>query len=239
MKTHMSHAQRRTYNAIVAQPTPHNLQWRDVRSMLDAIADVKEQPNGSLKIARRGQTLVLHPGTHKDIDVPAEVHKLRAFIERSDQRLEPAAPGALNLLVVIDHREARIYRTELHGAVPKRIVPHDPDQTGRHLHAVQGDSQGQRLPESRPYYDEIAESLHGADAVLLFGGGTGASSAMEQLRAELTARYADLASRIVGAVTVDDHHLSEDQLLAQARQFYKGLPPAPASPDASREGATS
>ena len=33
---------------------------------------------------------------------------------------------ATDLLVVIDHLEARVYRTELSGTVPVRISPYDP-----------------------------------------------------------------------------------------------------------------
>ena len=41
---------------------------------------------------------------------------------------------APHLLVVIDHQEARVYRTEVSGAVPERITPYDPHGYGRHLH---------------------------------------------------------------------------------------------------------
>ena len=43
---------------------------------------------------------------------------------------------APHLLVVIDHQEARVYRTEVHGAVPERLVPFDPHGFGRHLHSA-------------------------------------------------------------------------------------------------------
>lgn len=129
-------------------------------------------------------------------------------------------PAGLHLLVVVDHRQARIFKTELHGAVPQRVIPHDPDGSGRYLHSVTNDANGQRKPEQRSYYDAIAKALHGADAVLVFGGGTGASSAMEQLIAELQQHHKDLAARVVGSVVVNDHHMTEDQLLAKARDFY-------------------
>jgi len=40
---------------------------------------------------------------------------------------------APHLLVVIDHQEARIYRTEVNGAVPVSIVPYDPHGYRKHL----------------------------------------------------------------------------------------------------------
>ncbi len=54
----------------------------------------------------------------------------------------------------------------------------------------------------------------------MFGTGTGASSAMEQLLLELKEHHKDLARHIVGSIAVDAHHLTENQLLAQAREFF-------------------
>ena len=128
-----------------------------------------------------------------------------------------------SLLVVIDHRLARIYRAEIRGTAPERIVPLHPGGSRRHLHYVQDDSNGQRRPEQRSFYDAIAKSLHGAEQVLVFGGGTGASSAMEELLKQLQLHHKDLAKRVVGSVVVDEHHQTEDQLLAKARAFYADL----------------
>jgi len=43
---------------------------------------------------------------------------------------------------------------------------------------------------------------------------------MEQLIGHLKHHHADVAKRIVGSVAVDEHHLTEGQLLARAREFY-------------------
>jgi hypothetical protein len=124
------------------------------------------------------------------------------------------------MLVVIDHREARIYDTEMHGSVPQRITPYDPFGFGRDLHYNQDDSNGQRKPERKSFYEAVAKTLRGAKQVLMFGSATGASSAMEALVAELKQNHADIAERIVGTFTIDEHHLSEDQLLAKARELF-------------------
>jgi hypothetical protein len=122
---------------------------------------------------------------------------------------------------VIDHRLARVYRTELHGAVPQRIVPYDASGAGRHLHHVEeGDATGQRKPELKTFYTAVAKTLENADQILLFGSGTGASSAMEQLLAELERHHKAVRGRVIGSFVVDEHHLTEDQLLARAREIY-------------------
>ena len=126
---------------------------------------------------------------------------------------------APHLLVVIDHQEARVYRTEVSGAVPERITPYDPHGYGRHLHSAQEWTDGKRLPERKSFY-EVAKTLRGTAQVLLFGSGTGRSSAMEMLLADLKAHHPDVAEKVIGSVVVDAHHTTEGELLAQARAFY-------------------
>jgi hypothetical protein len=220
MEPELTRTHQRTYETIFRHPAAHNLEWRDLRALLSELADVEEEPNGKLKVTRNGQTLVMEPDRHKDVAEVDELMRIRHFLERSDAAgLQSDAHGN-HLLVVIDHREARIYRVELKGSVPERITPFDPHGFGRHLHSVTDDSNGQRKPERKSFYDAVAKSLQGAGQILLFGTGTGASSAMEQLLAELKHHHPDVARHIVGSVAVDEHHLTEDQLLARAREFY-------------------
>ena len=128
--------------------------------------------------------------------------------------------GGPHLLVVIDHQEAKVYRTEVHGAVPERIAPYDPHGYGRHLHSAHEWTDGKRQPERKSYYEAVAKTLRGAEQVLLFGSGTGRSSAMDQLLADLKEHHADVAAKVIGSIVVDAHHTTENELLAQAREFY-------------------
>ncbi len=219
MKTLLSHQS--TYDSIFQHPIAHNLKWREVRSMLIELADNVQEHHGTLKVTRNEHTLVLHEPYGKNISDLFELMEVRRFLERSDAatRQRPAANGT-HLLVVIDHREARIYEAELNGSVPQRIVPYDPGGFGRHLHYVQDDSNGQRKPEQKSFYEAVARALQNAEKVLVFGSGTGASSAMDQLLAELERCHKELARRIVGAIVLDQQHLTTDQLLAKAREFY-------------------
>ncbi len=220
MTTHLTGSHHSTYNAIFAHPAAHNLHWRDVRSMLASLAEVVEEPNGNLKVTRGEQTLVLRPSLDKDVAEIEELMKIRHFIERSGAVATEDVAAGTHLLVVIDHREARIYRAELHGSVPQRIAPYDPRGTGRHLHNVENDANGQRKPERKSFYDAIAATLRGAEKVLIFGSSTGASSAMDQLLSELKLHHSDVAKRVVGSIVLDEQHMTDDQVLARAHEFY-------------------
>ena len=250
MGTHLTGSHRSTLAAIFQHPVARNLHWREVRSLLGALAEVVEEPNGNLKATRGGHVLVVHPSRDKEVAEIEQVMEIRHFLQRSgvsaeagtgaDARADAgvAAEGE-HLLVVIDHRQARIYKAELHGSVPQRILPYDPDGSGRYLHYVQDESHGQRKPERKSFYEAIARTLKDAQKILVFGSGTGTSSAMEQLLTELKHRHPEVAERIVGSLVVDEQHLSEDQLLARAREYYAMLASAETTPppSAGAEGA--
>jgi hypothetical protein len=125
-----------------------------------------------------------------------------------------------HLLVVIDHLEARVYRVEVNGAVPERIAPYDPHGFGRHLHSAHEWTDGKSRPEQKSFYEAVAKTLRGAGQVLLFGSGTGKSSAMDHLLAGLKDHHPDVAGKVIGTVVVDAHHTTEGQLVARARDFY-------------------
>jgi hypothetical protein len=221
MDISMSKVHQTTYKAIFQHPIAHNLQWHDVRSMLATIAEVTEEHNGNLRFARHGEVLVLHPPKDKDLSDSKEVMKIRHFLERSSvpELADPIEDGT-HLLVVINHREARIYKTELQDSVPESITPYDPDGTRRHLHSLDDEANGQRQPELKSFYEAIAHSLRNAKQVLIFGNATGTSSAMDYLVDELNQNYPEIAQGIVGAIVVNEQHMTEKQLLAQAREFY-------------------
>jgi hypothetical protein len=188
--------------------------------MLSALAEVTEEHGGNVKFTRNGQSLIVHPPVRKDFSDVHELMQIRHFLERSATPAQPSISDGFHLLVVIDHREARIFKTELHGSVPQRIAPFDPHGSHRHLHHVDKDSDGQRKPELKAFYESVAQTLGGAEKILIFGSSTGSSSAMDYLLAELKRNYPQVAGRVVGTVVVNEQHMSDDQLLAAARSFY-------------------
>jgi chemotaxis response regulator CheB len=213
-----------TYDAVFQHPISRNLAWRDVMAMLGAINGIThEQHNGTMKAMRNGRTLVMHQPIRKQMSDMQELMKLRRFLEQPDGAPSGPSSAGAHLLVVIDHRLARIYKAELHGSIPQRVIPYDRAGAGRHLHHVQEDSTGQRKRDITNFYDAVAKTLHDAQKILLFGSGTGGSSAMEQLLAFLRQDYPELARRVSERVVVDERQLTEDLLLARARTFYEGL----------------
>lgn len=210
----------RTYNTIFQHPISHNLEWRLVYSLLEKVGQVTEEPNGNLKATCNGQTLVLQRSYTKDVAGDKEVMDLRHFLERSGAKPPEINPGKARWLVVIDHHEARIYRSTESNAVPQQIRPHVPEDFFRHAHNSKDFSRGQEKPDPNSFFEPVAGVLNGAGGILIFGTGTGTSSEMDQFIEWLRANRPELAKRIIGSLVVDENHLTEEQLLAKAREFY-------------------
>ncbi|HTI70276.1 MAG TPA: hypothetical protein VMF06_09930 [Candidatus Limnocylindria bacterium] len=221
--TELTGSHLRTYNAIFQHPVSHNLGWHDVHSLFRHLGTVDVESNGNLKVTRNGHTLVLHAARTKDVSGTEEVMSLRHFIERSETTAaEPAAKEA-HWLLVIDHHEARIFRSELHGAVPERILPHEPAEHFRHAYGSKDFNKGKDRPNSESFFEPVTKALQGAGQILILGTGTGMSSEMDQFVGWTKKHHPELAKRILGTVAVDEHHLTESQLLAKAREFYASL----------------
>ena len=59
---------RDTLVRLFNHPTSGNIEWRQVRSLLEAVGDVAEEHNGNLVVTLGGETEVLRPPHGKDID---------------------------------------------------------------------------------------------------------------------------------------------------------------------------
>jgi hypothetical protein len=210
----------RTYRTILQHPVSHNLAWRDVHALFRHLGQVEEEPNGNLKVTRNGQVIVLHVPLTKDVATVDELMALRHFLAQSTTPASTVNGQGAHWLVVIDHREARIYRSVEPGALPQLIRPHAPDEFFRQMPNAKDFSRGREKPNPNSFFEPVAGVLNGAGKILVFGSGTGTSSEMNQFIAWLNHKRPALALRIIGAEVVDAHHLTEEELLAQARASF-------------------
>jgi len=67
--TDLSGAHRATLEKIFRHPAGGNTEWREVRSLLDALGATTEERNGKLEVTLGGDTRVWQPPRGKDIDV--------------------------------------------------------------------------------------------------------------------------------------------------------------------------
>ena len=70
---------RATLEKILRHPASGNIEWREVKSLLEAVGATTEEHNGKLKVTLGGETEVLEPPHGKDIDVQMIVDLRRMF----------------------------------------------------------------------------------------------------------------------------------------------------------------
>ncbi len=210
----------RTFERIFQHPLSHNLEWRDVHSLFGHLGQIAEESNGNFKVTRNGHVLVLHPSRRKDIAEVEELMGIRHFLERSDKPVAVSDDKKSLWLVVIDHHEARLFRPDMQGATMLQILPHDPSDFFRHAPNSKNFARGQEKPEANSFFTPVAKALQAAGKILVFGTGKGSSSEMELFTAWLKVHHADLASRVIGTLAIDEHHLTDAQILAKAREYY-------------------
>jgi hypothetical protein len=74
---HLSNHQRNTLRQIFQHPAGHNIEWRAVLSLLEAVGSAEEQHGGKVAVTIGSETEYFDPPPHKDIDTQAVVKLCR------------------------------------------------------------------------------------------------------------------------------------------------------------------
>ena len=210
---------RQTYHRIFQHPTLYNIEWREVTAMLRDLCQLEEKPNGNLRFTRHGQTLVLRSPLTKEIGDISELNALRDFLLRTEAVPSDTGEPSAHWVLVIDHQQARIFNSDQHGTHGLQVLPPQLPDHFRHT-ADSVDFSHSREPHGQnAFFATVAQTLKGAEHVLVLGTATGAASCMQQFLTWVKSHHPDLAGRIIGTVSVNEHHMSDDQLLALARRF--------------------
>ena len=173
-----------------------------------------------------GKHFIFHKPHGKHLDA-REVTGLRHYLASAGISPENpystpplAEPDSVDVVALIDHHEAKLYRIRLSSNQPAETVrPYDPHHFLHHLH--HGDElreRGQRPPEDLTFYDRIAEALREADRIVLLCHGTGISNASRLLAERLRKYHPGIYAKIVQQAEVNTSAMTEREILAYARQ---------------------
>ena len=104
---------RRTLDAIFRHPLAHNLEWREVISLMESIGSATEKRDGEFLLQAGDQHFSMKKPHDKDVAGP-DVMALRHFLTRAGWSPDapPTAdtqPTPSNTIIVIDHAGAKIY----------------------------------------------------------------------------------------------------------------------------------
>ncbi|MCF8530019.1 MAG: hypothetical protein K9G05_01945 [Candidatus Nanopelagicales bacterium] len=76
---HVNHHQRDTLKKLLAHPTSHNLHWKEVIHLAEALGAVEERHDGKVKLTIGGSSEVFDPN-HKDLSME-QIADLRRMIK--------------------------------------------------------------------------------------------------------------------------------------------------------------
>jgi len=224
--SHMPAADRRTLEAIFRHPVPHNLSWMDAQHLLTHLGSAEEKADGKYSLTIEGQHLIFHKPHGKHLDA-REVTDLRHYLASagiSPQNPYGTAtatePHAVDVVVLIDHHGAKLYRIDLSSTqAGEAVKPYDPHHFLHHLHHREElREQGQRAPEDLTFYDRIAAALRDADRIVLLSHGTGESNAAQIFAERLEKKHPNVYARIVSQAAVNTSAMTEAEIIAHARQ---------------------
>ena len=222
------HRDRRVLETIFRHPTPGNLAWSEALHLIERLGTAQQEPNGKVLLAIGEHRHVLHQPHAKEL-TREEVTELRKFLEAAgttpasvdvaeeEQAVESATS---DMLLTVDHHEARLFAIEGASAQARTLRPYDPHHFMHHLtHRQERELRGQREPEESSYYAQIAAALAPARRVVVLGHGTGHSNAAAHLQELLRAKHPEIARRVVATKAVDLSALTPAQLLASAAEL--------------------
>ncbi|MEY4362101.1 MAG: hypothetical protein RL391_1407 [Actinomycetota bacterium] len=125
-------------------------------------------------------------------------------------------------VVAVTQNETRVWLAGLdHDALPIHLQP--PSDLGQHHHVRQAQHhRGHDTDHDDPdYFESIARALAGTEEILLFGHGHGKASHMLRFTQYLERKHPSIARAVVGAVDSDLNALTEPQILAEARTWFR------------------
>ena len=225
-RVQVSGANQRTLDAVFRHPSAHNLEWSAVTALIEKIGEVKHKSNNEFEFHVAGEVHFMRKPHAKDID-GRDVIKLRKFLQEagwsSEERPVETAhvqPSAPNLMVVVDHHEAKIYDIASDTEHASRTIkPYDPHHFLHHLtHKDQFVARGQRAPEDITFYEAIGAALTRAGSIIIVGHGTGKSNAANHLSDYLRSHHPAVAEKISRECTADLSSITERQLLELAQK---------------------
>ena len=125
------------------------------------------------------------------------------------------------VVVTITKDEAKVWATGLEKkSKPEKISAID---NNRHHHKLrqQQRHKGPGLdPESKDLFEKLSEVIKPASELLLLGHGEGKADAVHNFQSFLKEKHQDLSKKVVGVIEADVAHMTEPQVLAEARAWF-------------------
>jgi hypothetical protein len=215
---------RRTLDAIFRHPLAHNLSWREVVALIAGIGEAEERRSGEFQFHAGDQSLAMKRPHGKELTGP-DVIDLRHFLIRAGWSPNAAAPSEsgpdaapLDLIVVIDHAGAKVYRIDPSADDKQAITAYDPRHLLHHFERKARDAdRNETDPNDERFFEQVAAATAAGGAIVVIGHGKAQSNEADHLSAYLKAHHPQTYARIVREIVADLPHLTTPELLTLGR----------------------
>jgi hypothetical protein len=218
---HLNNKFGKLHQSLLQGKLPRSLHWSDVVDLIGHLGQVQ---------AHRGDEFAFVVGTRREVfkrphtpEIGVEdVSRLRKFLKLAGSESPPEKfVQPRRTIVVIDHHAAHIFSDLGEGSSRDAvtITPYNPYHYHHHLvHRKEAHYEGDRVPEERSFYEEVAAALVSANEIVLVGHGTGKSSAVRVLEEYLNKHHIDLSRRVKATELIDLSALTAPEIEAIAKR---------------------
>ena len=233
----LSRAHRATLDALFQHPLAHGLEWMDIVALMKTIGEIENHPDGETCFAVAGERKLFRKPHTKDVPATMLIdfrHMLTRAgwsphaVEALPTARAAAEPGH-DVLVVVERREARVYRLDVaSGEEDNHLIRSDlsPHKLHELAHRTRTHDSDTGWKSDPAYYERIAQALQGGGGIVLAGHGHGHSNAAHDLEFYLRQHHATIASRLGMEIDVDLSSLTGAQRRALGRRALTASGPA-------------
>jgi hypothetical protein len=125
------------------------------------------------------------------------------------------------IVITLTQEEAKIWSTGLEKtSKPEKISAVD-HNTHQHKLRQERRHKGPGLdPVTKEFFESVSTACKTAAEILLLGHGSGKADMAHNFQSYLKEKHPDIAKKIVGTIEADVAHMTEPQVLAQARAWF-------------------
>lgn len=125
------------------------------------------------------------------------------------------------VVAVVERDETRIWVTNAEKGTKPEVI-HQPAIADNHRHVRKAQHHGGHDSDkaTKAYYEEISKVLAPAGEILLVGHGNGKANWVVKFVQHLERHHKDVAQKVVGALNINVLAMTENEILAAARDWF-------------------
>jgi hypothetical protein len=222
MTEHLHHKLSVLKQNLLHGKLPRALAWEDAVSLVSHLGQIESHVGEEVTFVIGKERANFKQPQSGELDID-DVSRLRKLLKAGgSDAIATEYPQPCRMIVVLDHHVAHVYQ-DVDRSRPQEtntIHPVDPHHFHHHLvHKKEAHYQGDRVPEDKVFYQDIAKALAPANEIVLIGHGVGKSNAAAALNEYLKAHASELAKLVKSIESADLSALTQPEIELIAKRY--------------------